>query len=356
MSLPAVHVYVQRIAENARRMTALCAAQGIHPSVVTKVCAGYRPVAEALTRAGITDLCESRLENARAFAGLGASFCLIREPMISEADAVVRHFSASLNSERAVLKALDEAAGRAGVRHGVLLMAEIGDLREGALKPELLELAKGFPAWKNLDFLGIGANLSCYGGIIPSAENMADLVALAEAVEQETGLVVSTISGGNSSSLKMLLAEELPPRINHLRLGESVFLGNIPCFEEPLPGFHRDNFILEAEIVELKEKPSVPWGTSLVDSFGHAVTVEDRGVRKRAIAAIGKQDLDLDGTTPLDPGISILGGSSDHLLLDVTDAETPLAVGDSVQFSLNYAATLRVMTSPYVKKIAETGN
>ncbi len=354
MSRPLVRIDVPHIVENAVQMKALCAEHGISAGIVTKVCAGCRPIAEALTRAGVVKLCESRLQNVMRFEGLGASFWMIREPMISEADDVVRYCSLSLNSEWAVLSALNAAALRQQKPHKVLLMAEIGDLREGCLRQELIDLAVRMKELPGLTLAGIGVNLSCYGGIIPSKENMADLVSMVQEVEEKIGRRLSLVSGGNSSSLKMLCAGELPERINHLRLGESVFLGNIPCFEEPLPGFHRNNFILEAEIVELKEKPSVPWGTSLVDSFGHAVQIEDRGIRKRAILAVGKQDFDLDGLMPLDPALTILGGSSDHLLLDVTDAAKPLQVGDTVSFALNYAATLRVMTSPYIDKVFQS--
>ena len=61
---------------------------------------------------------------------------MIREPMISEADDVVRYCSLSLNSEWAVLSALNAAALRQQKPHKVLLMAEIGDLREGCLRQE----------------------------------------------------------------------------------------------------------------------------------------------------------------------------------------------------------------------------
>ena len=68
----------------------------------------------------------------------------------------------------------------------------------------------------------------------------------------------------------------------------------------------------------------------------------------RAIAAIGRQDVHVDGLTPRDGSIEILGASSDHLLLDLTRA--PMQVGDTVSFGVDYGALLSASTSAYVKK------
>ena len=148
----------------------------------------------------------------------------------------------------------------------------------------------------------------------------------------------------------MLVNGELPERINNLRLGESVFLGNIPCFEEPILEFKRDNFILKTQIIELKEKPSIPRGKHYVDSFGNIPTFVDRGIRKRAIIGLGKQDINLGGLIPQDAEILKLGGSSDHIILDVTDSKNQYKVGDEITFKLNYSGVLNLMTSKYVER------
>ena len=49
----------------------------------------------------------------------------------------------------------------------------------------------------------------------------------------------------------------------------------------------------------------------------------DRGEKRlKAICATGKQDFDLETTVPVDSGILMLGYSSDHLMLDITDSDT----------------------------------
>ena len=104
--------------------------------------------------------------------------------------------------------------------------------------------------------------------------------------------------------------------------------------------------------VELKEKPSLPWGQVGVDSYGNKPTFCDRGQhRKKAVCALGRQDFDAETCTPLDPGVIILGASSDHLMLDVTDSEKEYRVGDIVQLQRGYLSTMRALTSEYVEKV-----
>ena len=112
-----------------------------------------------------------------------------------------------------------------------------------------------------------------------------------------------------------------------------------------------DALELEAEVIEIKEKPSLPVGEIGVDAFGHRPTYEDKGIMRRAIAAVGRQDVDTDSLQPRDLQIEILGGSSDHLLLDLTHCTTVYQVGDRIQFTLGYGSMLKAFTSPYVEKV-----
>jgi predicted amino acid racemase len=143
----------------------------------------------------------------------------------------------------------------------------------------------------------------------------------------------------------------LPSAINNLRLGEILLLGRETAFGRLVEGMHRDAFILKGQIIELKEKPSVPTGTIGMDSFGNTPTYEDRGIIKRAIVGMGRQDVDPNGLTPLDDKIDIIGASSDHTILDVTQSEVEYKVGDIVEFYMDYGCLLRASTSQYVDKV-----
>ncbi len=348
---PNVEIFTDRIVENANKMKELCNTYGIKLSVVTKLISDCPEITEKLAENGVDCICESRMENVKSYKNIPCEKWFIRQPMMSEIDDVVKLIDVSLNSEWTTIKALNEAAKKLGKKHKIILMYELGDLREGCDKEELFEIIEKALTLENIIVYGIGVNLCCYGGVIPTEENMAELQFLAEEIEEKFKIKLPVISGGNSGNLKLLLSGRLPKKINNLRMGESIFLGNIPCFEEPLENFNRDNFILNAQIVEVRDKPSVPRGTRYTNSFGEETKIVDRGIRKRALIAIGKQDVSLSGLTPTDKGIIVLDGSSDYIILDVTDGEKDYKVGDVLSFTMNYAATLRVMTSAYVEKI-----
>jgi len=293
---------------------------------------------------------DSRLENLARLEDLPVPRLLLRLPMPSQAGDVVRHAEMSLNTELKTLQALGRAAQERKKTHGVILMLELGDLREGLPLEQVPGTAREIRRIPGLRLLGVGANLTCYGGILPDPKNLGVLVETALALENRLGSPMELISGGNSSSLHLLLQGKLPRGINHLRLGEALLLGRETAFGRPLPGTCPDAFTLEAEVIEAREKPSLPWGERGLDAFGQRPEFRDRGLRSRAILALGRQDVHPEHLTPLDPGVFILGASSDHLLLDVTEGKGTYGVGDRAAFRPSYAGLLQLMTSPYVHK------
>lgn len=164
---------------------------------------------------------------------------------------------------------------------------------------------------------------------------------------------MEVVTGGNSATLDLMFRDGISADINNLRLGESLLFGKERTNYAFLPGTHKDVFTLECQIIEVKEKPSIPWGTIGVDSYGKSPSFDDKGMRMKAICAVGKQDFDVETSTPIDSDIIVLGASSDHLMLDVTDCAKSYKVGDIVQFELGYFSTMRAFTSKYVTKIYE---
>jgi ornithine racemase len=198
--------------------------------------------------------------------------------------------------------------------------------------------------------VGLGTNLSCYGGVIPSVDNMQQLVDYAGQIERRFGLHLRYLSGGNSSALPLIAARKMPRRVNHVRIGEGILLGRETIQRTAWPDTFQDACMLHAEVIELKTKPSVPIGETSEDAFGRHPLFVDHGKREQAILDIGREDVDIAGITPLDPHLIVLGASSDHLLVDVTEAVDALRVGDEIAFSPNYSALLAAMTSQYVEK------
>lgn len=302
-------------------------------------------------------MADSRVQNLASYADLAHEYLkktvLLRIPMHCEVKEVVKYADLSFNSELSTIRLLNEEAAKAGKVHNILLMIDMGDLREGIFfknEDTIMETVEEILGMSNINLYGVGVNLTCYGAIIPKADNLGGLAAIARKIEERFGIELEMVSGGNSSSIYLADKGELPDGINNLRLGESFLLGNDTAYLTKLPGTVDDALILEAQIVELKEKPSLPIGEVGVDAFGEKPEYEDRGIIKRAIIAVGKQDTDLGGMIPLDPKVDILGGSSDHTILDVTNSDTEYKVGDVVSFKLEYGAVLKLATSKYVEK------
>ena len=327
--------------------------------IVTKgLCADPEMAKMVANHPAVDFMADSRVMNIKTYADEarknGKMTVLLRIPMHAEAADVVKYVDLSFNSELSTIRLLDEEAGKIGVKHNVLLMIDLGDLREGIFyqnEDQIFGAVEEILKMKNINLYGIGVNLTCYGAIIPKNDNLSNLVAIARKIEDKFGIKLNMISGGNSSSIYLIGRGELPEGINNLRLGESFLLGNDTAYGTNLPGTVSDTLILEAQIVELKEKPSLPIGEVGVDAFGQKPYYEDRGIIKRAIIAIGKQDTDIDSMEPLDEKIDILGGSSDHIILDVTKSDTEYKVGDVVRFVLGYGGMLETATSPYVEKV-----
>ncbi len=154
------------------------------------------------------------------------------------------------------------------------------------------------------------------------------------------------VSGGNSANLGWALSTTDTGRVDELRLGESILLGLDPLTRLPVPGLQTDAIVLHAELIEVRTKPSTPWGNVAQSAFGTVLSRPGAGPTVRqGILALGRQDVDPEDLVP-PPGMTILGASSDHLVLDL--AEHDAAVGDELAFGVGYSGLLRAMTSPFV--------
>ena len=351
MPQPSVTIDLKKLKHNATLVVGMCHKAGLAVMAVTKAFCAAPEIARVFLEGGADWLSDSRIQNIARLreAGITTPICLLRLPMPSEVDEVVRLANMSMVSEIATAKALSRAAVRQQVQHKILLMVDLGDLREGLLPQNILQAAESIARMPGLELYGLGVNFACYGGVIPTPEKLNELVDLAEAIRKATGLVLPLVSGGNSADLH-LLPHGIPQGVNQLRIGEGILLGRETIARNPIAGAHLDVFTLRAEIIELQEKPSVPSGKIGQDAMGRTPVFIDKGIRKRAILAIGCQDVVVDGLEPVDRNISIIGASSDHLILDVSDAQASLAVGDVVEFNVRYSALITAMLSPYVAK------
>ena len=351
---PRLVIDLEKLRHNGKKLCEKAEKNGLTDlAFVTKSFCALPEMVAALECLPNPYLADSRVENLANYPETKKQKILLRLPMLSQCEQVVQHADISFCSEGETLSALNAAAEKQGKTHKVVLMVDMGDLREGVFFRDaegVLALAQQAEQAEHLALHGMAFNVTCYGSIIPTQQTMDDFRAIVEQVEAAIGRKLDFVSCGNSSSVYLLDQADFKG-FNNLRLGESLLLGRETAYGADLPDLYQDVLTLEAEVVEVKEKPSYPIGKIGVNAFGQTVEYVDKGDRVRAIAAIGQQDIDCGGLTPRTSGMEIFGASSDHLLLDITDA--PVKLGDTVRFGVDYSAALRAFTSPYVEKVCK---
>ncbi len=349
MPAPRIEINLEKIAHNAKALIDLYGSKGINVIGVTKVVCGDPRIAKVLVKSGIHILADSRIENIRRMRddGVQARFLLSRTPGLSQAEDVVKYADISLNSELSVIKRLSRFAVKNNTSHKIVLMVELGDLREGLMPADVENTVTQVLELEGIEFAGLGTNLACFGGVKPDEDKMGHLSSIANDIEEKFGLTLEFVSGGNSANYNWFMSTKDVGRINNLRLGESIYLGCETLHRKPIPGLFTDAFTLVTEVIESKIKPSVPYGDIGQDAFGNVPEFQDYGQIKRAILGIGLQDVLVSGLNPRSD-IEIIGASSDHIIVNAKKLE--LNVGNELEFDLNYGALLSAMTSPYLMK------
>jgi len=345
---------LDKVEQNTRILVDRLVGAGIRVTGITKAVLGSPGIGAAMLRGGACGLGDSRVPNLARLAGIDRSVLrtLIRSPLLSQVACVVGLADVSLNTEAVVLAALDAAASQQKRIHAVVLMVELGDLREGIALEDAPEAVRAVLGHSSLRLVGLGGNLACQNGVVPDDRNMSILTALTNDIEALHGISLDVVSGGNSANRNWALHTHDVGRIDELRLGEAILIGVDPLYRTPIPGLHTDVFTLTAEVIEVATKPAQPWGDRAQAAFGEAPVRTGSGTVHQAILALGRQDVDPDGLQPPE-GIAILGMSSDHLVVDLGDH--PVAIGDEIDFGVGYGALVRAMTSPYVTKVEHLG-
>lgn len=346
---PKVVFHLSAIQDNANSLSQKCSNEGISVVGVTKVTSGDTKIAKAILRGGIKMLGDSRVTNLQQLKSLHVPLMLLRVPMLSEISSVIKYSNISLNTEMKVLKALAQEAQRQKEDHNVILMIDVGERREGIMPDELIPFISKARELESLTIAGLGTNVGCFSGTLPTKSNTKLLVKLANRVKKKLGLRLSTLSGGTTATLTLLEKKLLPVEINQFRIGEGIILGTDVTSNRTISWLRQDTVEIVGEVVELKRKPSTPSGPTGSNAFGRKQDFQDRGNRLRAILAMGEQDTDPLSLVLLEEGVEVLGASSDHTVLDVEDGP-PLKLGDKVRFRPSYKGLLRAMTSEYVHK------
>ncbi|MGI5998786.1 MAG: alanine/ornithine racemase family PLP-dependent enzyme [Lutispora sp.] len=353
MYTPVLEVNLGKIKHNTQKIKEFCEISNIEVCAITKGFCAELPIVEAIIEGGLNFFGDSRIQNIikvkKKFPHV--KYMMIRIPKISEAEKVITYADISLQSQLEVIEVYSQKAISMGKVHNIILMVDVGDLREGVMPEDAEQVVGKILSMKGVNLMGVGTNVGCYGSVMPTVENATILINLRNKLEKTYNIKLPIISGGATSSLKLLRENKMPKEINNLRIGEAILLGEDSNNGIMLEGYHQDAFILKAEVIELRDKPSVPIGERGYDAFGNQPEYPDKGIRRRAILSIGRQDVRVEALTPICPDMEILGASSDHLIVDVTDSKENTEPGSIIAFRCAYSAMLSLTTSPYVEKV-----
>lgn len=348
---PRLNIDLEKIKKNTETIVAIAKRSGIEIVGVTKATCGDPKVGQAMLDGGAVSLADSRIANVKRLKIMypHVSCMLLRSPMLSEVTDVIKYADCSINTELTVLNALSKEAKKQHKTHNVLLVAEFGERREGINRDELKSIISFVQSDTYLEIYGIGMNLTCFSGVIPTEEKITEFIGFVKDIESNMNIHFKKISGGNTANIPRLAEKEHHSRINQLRVGEGILLGVETIHRTAISHTLQDTFVLETELIEVKNKPSIPDGELTENAFGEKPEFEDKGIITRGIVAIGMQDVIIDDLQPCDKAITILGGSSDHLILQLPEAK--YEVGDIVRFIPKYGALVHLCTSPYIRKV-----
>ncbi len=324
-------------------------------AVVSKILCGNKEYLEELLSYDITQICDSRIVNLKMVKQINPNVetIFIRPPAKRAVKKVVQFADISMNTEIETIKLLSEEAQIQNKIHKIIIMIELGELREGIMREGLIDFYSKVFNLKNIEVVGIGTNLSCLYGVLPNHDKLIQLSLYKQLIELKFNRKITYISGGSSVTIPLIFQNLLPKGINHFRVGETLFLGTDVYNNTVLKKFKTDIFTLFSEIIELIEKPTIPMGEMGTNVEGHSVTFDETRIGEtsyRAIIDLGLLDVDVSHIMPKDENISIVGSSSDMIVIDLSRNAKKYKVGDLLEFKLDYVGILRVLNSKYIEK------
>jgi len=232
-------------------------------------------------------------------------------------------------------------------------MIELGDLREGVMRDDLINFYEKVFRLPGIEVVGLGTNLNCLHGVMPDGDKLIQLSLYKQIIELRFKKEIPLVSGGTTVTIPLLLRNQLPEGVNHFRVGEALFFGKNLFTDGVIEGMSDQVMELYSQIIELSEKPVVPTGDLGVNPQGKAVQIEEDDYGKtsyRAIIDIGVLDIQPNYLVPVDDNIKITDASSDMLVLDVGSNPNKYKVGDMIRFKLKYMGALGLMSSDYIEK------
>ncbi|MCH7400707.1 alanine racemase [Belliella kenyensis] len=344
-----------KLKENFEYLKSTFTAEDISWGVVSKLFCGNRTYLKELIDLGVKEIHDSRISNLAKVKEIDENVQTVYIKPVSKRNipSMVKYADVSLNSELTTIQWISDESVKQGKKHKIIIMVETGDLREGVMGDHLVDFYAQIFELPNIEIIGLGTNLNCLNGVMPSADKLIQLSLYKQIIELKFNKKIPWVSAGTSVTIPLLLHKQLPKGVNHFRVGETLYFG-VDLFEEKvIPGMHGDVFELYAEIIEMQEKPMLPTGSLAANPQGEVLSIDESLYGKssfRAILDIGLLDVDPKYLLAEDGEFEILGASSDMIILNLGLNPKDYKVGDTIKFGLKYMGALGIMNSSYVDK------
>lgn len=345
-----------KLKHNHRYLDKLFKKHRIEWGVVTKLLCGNKLFLKEILDLGVKEVHDSRISNLKTIKAMAPDIqtVYIKPPAKRSIPSLIKFADVSFNTSFITMKLISAEAVKQNRIHKVIIMVEMGDLREGVMGENLVNFYARIFELPNIEVIGIGANLNCLNGIMPTHDKLIQLSLYKQLIEAKFDRKIQWVSGGSSVTIPLIFKKVIPKGINHFRIGETLFRG-VDLFEEKIiDGMFGDVFKLHAEIIELYNKPKVPYGEMGKNVAGESPEFDEEDYGKssfRAILDLGLLDIDLQHLTPDDENVEVSGASSDMIVLDIHNNTKGYKVGDIVSFSLTYMGILAIMNSNYISKV-----
>lgn len=350
-----IELYKDKLKNNYRFLDKLFKENNIEWAVVSKLLCGNEKYLKEVIDLGTKEICDSRISNLEKVKKLAPDVqtVYIKPPAKRSIHRLVKYADASFNTEYKTIKWISDEAVKQNKQHKVIIMIELGDLREGVMGDHLMDFYESVFNLPNIEVTGIGANLNCLYGVMPSEDKLIQLSLYEQLIEAKFNQKIPWVTGGTSVVVPLIFKKQIPDGINHFRIGEMLFFGIDLFTQQTVPGMESDVFRLHSEIIEITEKPRVPIGFMEANPSGETFEINEEDYGKmshRAILDIGLLDVSEDFLIPDDESITITGASSDMLIVDLGESSEKYKVGDLISFKLKYMGALGIFNSDYIEK------
>lgn len=350
-----LEMYRDRLKHNFKQLDKLFKKNNIQWGVTTKMLCGHKPYLKEVLALGPQQVCEARLTNLKVIKQIDPNIetMYIKPTPRKSIRSLVKFADISLNTELATIKLIAEEARRQKCIHKIIIMLEMGDLREGILGQDIVKFYEKVFRIKGIEVIGIGTNLNCLFGVMPSHDKLVQLGLYRQILELKFNQKLPVISGGSTVTIPLIYKKQLPLCVNHFRVGEALFFGADLFEKTTLPGFFPNVFQLFTEIIELYEKPSAPIGELDLPPSGEKIKIKESDYGRkayRAIVDIGSLDVSPEYLVPEDPDLTIVRASSDMLVVELSKGKKKYTLGSIIKFNIKYMGVLTLMNSRYIDK------